>query len=67
MRKYIIWVEENGVRLYIKASDQGIIGVPNKNEATPIPSRSLASSIVAAIKPAIKIQGFDVQIGIDQI
>lgn len=67
MRKYVIWVEENGQRSYIQATDQGTVAVPDKKDATPLPNRVLATSIVAAIKPAIKKQGFDVQIGMDMI
>ena len=67
MRKYVIWVEENGQRSYIKVTDQGTVAVSDKKDATPLPNRVLASSIVAAIKPGIKKQGFDVQIGMDII
>lgn len=67
MRKYVIWVSENGVRSYIQVSDQGTVAVPDKKDATPLPNRVVASSIVAAIKPAIKKQGYDVQIGMDMI
>lgn len=67
MRKYIIWVEDNYQRNYIKVTDQGTVGVPDKKDATPLPNRVLASSIIAAIKPAIKKQGFNVQIGMDII
>lgn len=67
MRKYVIWVAENGNRQYIKVTDQGTVAVPDKKDATPLPNRVVASSIVAAIKPGIKKQGFDVQIGMDII
>lgn len=67
MRKYVIWVSENGVRQYIKVSDQGTVAVPDKSDATPLPNRVIASSVVAAIKPGIKKQGFDVEIGYDII
>lgn len=67
MRKYVIWVEENGQRSYIKATDQGTVGVPDKKDATPLPNRVIANATVAAIKPAIKKQGLDVQIGMDII
>lgn len=67
MRKYVIWIEENGQRYYIKATDQGTTTVLDKKDATPLPNRVIASSTVAAIKPAIKKQGFDVQIGMDMI
>lgn len=67
MRKYVIWVEENGQRSYVQVSDQGTVAVPDKKDATPLPNRVVASSIVAAIKPGIKKQGFDVQIGMDML
>lgn len=67
MRKYVIWVEENGQRSYVQVSDQGTVAVPDKKDATPLPNRVVASSIVSAIKPGIKKQGFDVQIGMDML
>ena len=67
MRKYVIWVEENGQRSYVQVSDQGTVAVPDKKDATPLPNRVVASSIVAAIKPCIKKEGFDVQIGMDML
>lgn len=67
MKKYVIWVSENDVKHYIKVSDQGTSAVPEKSQATALPNRVVASSVVAAIKPAIKKQGMDVKIGIDCI
>lgn len=67
MRKYVIWVEENNQKSYIKVTDHGTVAVLDKKDATPLPNRVVASSIVAAIKPGIKKQGFDVQIGMDMI
>ena len=67
MRKYVIWVEENHQRSYVKVTDQGTVAVLDKKDATPLPNRVVASSIVAAIKPGIKKQGFDVQIGMDML
>lgn len=67
MRKYVIWVSENDQKSYIKVTDHGTEAVPDKKDATPLPNRVVASSIVAAIKPGIKKQGFDVEIGMDII
>lgn len=65
MKKFIIWVMENGTKYYIKASDKGTEAVSNKAEATTLPNRAAAQAVCAAIRPAIKKQGFDVMIGLE--
>ena len=68
MRKYVIWVSENNTKVYIKVNESGTSeAVPDKLSASVFPNRVFAQSIVAAIKPAIKKQGYDVQIGIDVV
>ena len=65
MKKYVIWVSKNGTKYYIQASDKGTEAVSNKAEATTLPNRVAAQAVCAAIRPAIKKQGFDVEIGLE--
>ena len=65
MRKYVIWVMQNGIKYYIQASDKGTEAVPNKEDATPLPNRLTAQAVCTAIRPEIKKQGFDVDIGLE--
>lgn len=65
MRKYVIWVMQNGTKYYVKASDKGTEAVSNKAEATVLPNRLTAQAVCGAIRPEIKKQGFDVEIGLE--
>lgn len=65
MRKYVIWVSQSGTKYYIQASDKGTEAVSNKADATVLPNRMTAQAVCAAIRPEIKKQGFDVEIGLE--
>lgn len=68
MKKYVIWVSEKNTKAYIRINPGGEAeAVSDKMLASVMPNRVVASSICAAIKPAIKKQGFDVKIGIDVV
>lgn len=68
MKKYVIWVSERGTKCYIKIDNNGVpYATANILEASVMPNRAVAQSIVCAIKPAIKKQGFNVNIGFECI
>lgn len=56
MKKYVIAVSADGQKKYVFIDTQAGIsrGVDTKAEATVLPSRAVAASVVTAIRPAIK-------------
>lgn len=67
MKKYVIFVSENDVKSYIYIDKDGKpVGVPKIADATFMP-RAVADGVIKAVRPAIKKQGLNVKIDIEQV
>lgn len=67
MKKFVIFVVSEGVKKYVKIDTQSgkSVGVSDKNDATELPSRAVASSVLSAIRPAIKKEKLNCIIGME--
>lgn len=67
MRKYVIWVESEGVKKYVAVNflDGTSFAVDSKDSATALPNRAVASSVCKALRPAINKQRLNASIGVE--